>query len=95
MLVALVPLSCGTKGEGGVDARSDDLDAADDLAGQSNLSGDSSGPVTFSTWPGSSTVTAVSTRDAFGPNLSGLVYEPASQKAPAILWAVQNEHSKG
>ena len=52
------------------------------------------GPVTFTTWPAEATVAMVSAKDAFGANVSGLVYEPASAAAPAVLWAVQNEPSK-
>jgi len=52
------------------------------------------GPLTFAAWPTEATVTIVSAKNAFGANMSGLVYEPAGTTAPAILWAVQNEPSK-
>ena len=52
------------------------------------------GPVTFSTWPGDSTVTCATYENALGTNVSGLVYEPASATSPAILWAIQNDPSK-
>jgi hypothetical protein len=48
-------------------------------------------PITLPAWPGDSTVSVASAKDAFGANLSGLGYEPA---VPAVLWAVQNEPSK-
>jgi hypothetical protein len=39
-------------------------------------------------------VVTVSGKHAFGANVSGLVYEPATASAPAVLWAVQNDPSK-
>lgn len=54
---------------------------------------DSNKPITFSTWPGANAVTNASVKNAFGPNLSGLIYQPAVGTAAAILWAVQNDPS--
>jgi hypothetical protein len=51
-------------------------------------------PVNIATWPGDGTVIAVTAKNAFGDNVSGLIYEPATDSAEAILWAVQNEPSK-
>ncbi len=51
-------------------------------------------PVSLTTWPGDGTVIAVTGKNAFGDNMSGLVYEPATAAADAILWAVQNEPAK-
>jgi hypothetical protein len=51
-------------------------------------------PISFSTWPGENSVTNASVKNAFGPNLSGLIYQPVAGATPAILWAVQNEPSK-
>ena len=52
------------------------------------------GPISFPAWPSDSTIILASRQNAFGENMSGLVYEPASATAPAILWAIQNEPSK-
>ncbi len=51
-------------------------------------------PIAFSAWPGGNAVTNVAVKNAFGPNLSGLIYQPAMGTASAILWAVQNDPSK-
>jgi hypothetical protein len=56
------------------------------------LTGD--GPATYTAWPGQATVATVSATNAFGANLSGLVFEPATATTTAVLWAVQNEPSK-
>jgi hypothetical protein len=48
----------------------------------------------LSAWPFDGTVRAACGKDAFGKNLSGLVYEPASTTTEAVLWAVQNEPAK-
>jgi hypothetical protein len=42
------------------------------------------------TWPGANQVTTVDAANTFGSNLSGLMYEPATSSAPAVLWAVRN-----
>jgi hypothetical protein len=47
----------------------------------------------FAVWPGSPTAETVDTDVAFGGNMSGLTYQPASAGGPAILWAVQNNPS--
>jgi hypothetical protein len=52
------------------------------------------GPVGFPSWPSDGTVTIASGKDAVGPNLSGLVYEPASGASQAVLWGIQNQPSK-
>ena len=54
---------------------------------------DGGGPLVMS-WPAEITVTTVSVKNAFGANLSGLAYEPATATTAAVLWAVQNEPSK-
>jgi hypothetical protein len=46
------------------------------------------------TWPFDGTVVAACGKDAFGKNLSGLVFQPASAGAEAVLWAVQNDPAK-
>jgi uncharacterized protein YjiK len=51
-------------------------------------------PITLATWPGGNTVANASAKNAFGTNLSGLLYQPAAAEASAILWAVQNSPSK-
>lgn len=45
-------------------------------------------------WPGSNDVTNASIKNAFGNNLSGLIYQPAAGTNAAILWAVQNDPSR-
>jgi hypothetical protein len=57
-------------------------------------SGTSNKPITLPTWPGGNAVANASVKNAFGNNLSGLIYQPAADAEPAILWAVQNEPSK-
>ena len=52
------------------------------------------GPVVLPAWPAEATVTIASARNAFGANVSGLVYEPAGAATTAVLWAVQNEPPK-
>ena len=75
--VALVLLALGCGREG---------------SGKSGDAGPTS-PPRLPSWPGDQTVTVASEPFAFGGNLSGLVYEPATASAPAVLWAVQNEPS--
>jgi hypothetical protein len=55
---------------------------------------DAGPPVVFPAWPGDKGVAVASAPSAFGANLSGLAYEPATPSAPAVLWAVQNDPSK-
>lgn len=50
--------------------------------------------ITYETWPTTTTVTTADTKDAFGENLSGLFYQPASGAQTPVLWAVQNKPSK-
>jgi hypothetical protein len=52
------------------------------------------GPLVLSRWPGSNATAPASLAQAFGPNISGLVYEPPAGAQSAILWAVQNEPSR-
>jgi hypothetical protein len=59
-----------------------------------DLGSDGGGPVAYTAWPAEAAVAMASAKDAFGANLSGLVYEPATATTPAVLWAVQNEPSK-
>jgi hypothetical protein len=94
IIIALAPLACGTDGTTKIEAGVAGPDSGDALPAQPDATFDLSWPVTLSTWPGNSTVTVVSNKDTFGANLSGLAYEPASQAASAILWAVQNEPPK-
>ncbi len=68
-------------------------DAAKDTLPPRDASG-SSKPITFSTWPGGNAVANASVKNAFGTNLSGIIYQPAAGATPAILWAVQNSPSK-
>jgi hypothetical protein len=56
--------------------------------------GDAPRPITLAAWPGDNRVVNASVSQAFGTNVSGLVYEPAAGSTPAILWAVQNNPSK-
>jgi hypothetical protein len=65
-----------------------------DAGGSADLGMDLGGPVTYAAWPTEAGVTIASAKNAFGANLSGLVYEPASDTTAAVLWAVQNEPSK-
>jgi hypothetical protein len=51
-------------------------------------------PITLDAWPGGNAVANASVKNAFGKNLSGLVYQPAAGVTAAILWAVQNSPSK-
>jgi hypothetical protein len=68
-------------------------DAAIDAASASVDTAPVDGPLAFSSWPADPIVAAACATDAFGNNLSGLVYEPAASAA-AVLWAVQNEPPK-
>jgi hypothetical protein len=90
-LLALIPLACGpsAKKDASIspEVPADVADAAPSTDGPT-------GPISFPAWPSDSTITLASRQDAFGANMSGLVYEPASATAPAILWAIQNEPSK-
>jgi hypothetical protein len=76
-----------------VDARPADTTTTKDTQPGRDVS-DSNKPVTFATWPGGNAVANASVKNAFGTNLSGLIYQPAAGTAPAILWAVQNDPSK-
>ena len=61
----------------------------------------SEGAMTIEAWPGLSTVTTLDSSGEFGAteiggdhtdgNLSGLVYEAATDSSPAILWAADND----
>lgn len=51
-------------------------------------------PVAYSAWPSDTTLGVAHAKNMFGANVSGLVYEPADETSPAVLWAVQNEPSK-
>ena len=46
--------------------------------------------VTFSPWPGGSSVQTVDVAGTFSSNLSGLIYEGTGTTVPGILWGVQN-----
>jgi hypothetical protein len=63
-------------------------DAAEALDG---AAGDVAYPVVLPAWPGDSTVSVASAKEALGANLSGLDYEPG---VPGVLWAVRNEPAK-
>lgn len=54
----------------------------------------STAAITYNTWPGSNLVVTADSPNAFGENLSGLYYEPASAMQSGILWAVKNSPSK-
>jgi hypothetical protein len=82
--LSLLPLACGGYGHQAPDAA--DTGAGADVG--------SITPIVFPAWPGSDVIAVASTPSAFGPNLSGLAYEPATASAPAGLWAVQNDPSK-
>ena len=90
-LLALLPLACGpsTKKDAGLSP-----DVPPEVADVAPATDGPTGPISFPAWPGDSTITLASRRDAFGANMSGLAYEPASATVPAILWAIQNEPSK-
>lgn len=47
-------------------------------------------PVPGLTWPGGSSVSIVDDSNVFGPNLSGLAYQPSGTSARGVLWAVRN-----
>ena len=66
----------------------------DAFAAPVDIGVDGGGPVTYPAWPAEATVATASAKNAFGINLSGLVYEPATATTSAGLWAVQNEPSK-
>lgn len=76
-----------------VDTRPADTAAAEATQDTRAVS-DSTKPVTFSTWPGGNAVANASVKNAFGVNLSGIIYQTAAGTAPATLWAVQNDPSK-
>ncbi len=69
-------------------------DASDGAIVQPDQRTAEDGPVTLTAWPGDDAIAIACAKDVFGPNLSGLVYEPASVGAEPVLWAVQNEPSK-
>ena len=107
LLWALLPLACGSIAKNDVDippeVPAEVADAAPSTDGPSpddtwispvDAAADATGPISFPAWPSDSTITLASRQDAFGANMSGLGYEPASATAPAILWAIQNEPSK-
>ena len=50
--------------------------------------------ITYTAWPGASSVSTVDASNSFGGNLSGLFYQGANGSTPAVLWAVQNSPSK-
>lgn len=83
-----IPLDSAVAGVSPADAAEEPSSPRVDANGQTVY------PVNLATWPGDGTVIAVTAKNAFGDNLSGLIYEPASATTEAILWAVQNEPSK-
>jgi len=106
-VLVLAHLGCGGGGEKPVVpdtsvAQPDTANPVPDVASQSpdasaapvDIGDKPTGPVTLATWPAEATVITASTKNAFGANVSGLVYEPAAATAPAVLWAVQNDPSK-
>jgi hypothetical protein len=44
-------------------------------------------------WPGGSEIALADGVDVFGPNLSGLTYEPSGTNARGVVWAVRNKPS--
>src|SRR5262249_53486358 len=46
--------------------------------------------VTFSVWPGGSTIQVADGASIFGGNLSGLIYEPGSGSGLGVLWGARN-----
>ena len=103
----MVPIACGANAKHDVDLPPEvpvvmaDAALSDDAPGSVDTSTlpldvatDATGPITLSAWPSDSTITIASRKNAFGPNMSGLSYEPASATAPAVLWAIQNDPSK-
>jgi hypothetical protein len=98
-LLVLAQLGCGSdKPSGGTDAAIPGADVAVSPSDASSTFADLrqgiDGPVTYTTWPAEATVAIASVKNAFGANMSGLVYEPAGTTTSAVLWAVQNEPSK-
>jgi len=75
-----------------------DTQARDTAAAELPRDAGSNKPITLAAWPGANSVANASVKNAFGPNLSGLCYQPAAAAAAgetaAILWAVQNSPSK-
>jgi hypothetical protein len=85
------PLAHDSSAAGGLPA----ADAAEDPSPPTlDGSGAALYPVNLATWPGDGTVIAVTAKNAFGDNMSGLIYEPATATTEAVLWAVQNEPAK-
>jgi hypothetical protein len=78
---AAAPVDAGDGAVDGARVPPDDAGGADRL-------------VAFAEWPSDDTIVMACGKDAFGKNLSGLVYEPASPGAEAVLWAVQNDPAK-
>ena len=56
-------------------------------------SGGMGGSVATLPWPGDDAVVTVDEMNQFPSNLSGLIYQPATASAPAVLWAVLNSPS--
>ncbi|HTJ96724.1 MAG TPA: hypothetical protein VL381_04590 [Rhodocyclaceae bacterium] len=54
------------------------------------LASQSMAAITFQAWPTTTAVVTADTSNAFGEDLSGLFYQPASGTQTPILWAVQN-----
>jgi hypothetical protein len=52
--------------------------------------GAGTGAVVTEAWPGPDDVKTVDAVDLFTDNVSGITYEPATNAAPAVLWAVAN-----
>lgn len=50
-------------------------------------------PASATAWPGGSAVSDAASDINFGPNLSGLAYQPSGTNAPGTLWAVDNSPS--
>ncbi len=98
-MIAIAPLAC-TRSAPTTDSAAAPSDTAEapsptDARTASRDEGNAGdGPVAFSSWPSDGTVTIAAGKNALGPNLSGLVYEPASGATQAVLWGIQNQPSK-
>jgi hypothetical protein len=79
VLLALARIACSSGG-----TYRDGSDGSGDPA-------DASGSPTL---PFDGTVVVACGKDTLGKNMSGLVYEPASASAEAVLWGVQNDPAK-
>ncbi|HEX3695710.1 MAG TPA: lamin tail domain-containing protein [Polyangia bacterium] len=76
---------CGTGGTGSGGAG---------VGGMDGGAGGMDGGAGVFPWPGTDVVVTVDDANTFGPDLSGLNYQPATADQPAVLWAIQNDPSR-